>query len=76
MLSAPRPTRTIYAGGLDRSTNDERYRVKGGGCIVIGLGVGDRLSVIDPEGAARVRRVGEVEDPQAEKSQGGQTLLA
>ena len=50
IMLAPRPTRTVYAGGLDRSTSDERYRVKGGGCIVIGLGAGDRLTVIDPEG--------------------------
>ena len=49
---ANRP-RLIEPGLPKTEPGVERYRVAGGGALVLGLGAGDRLTLIDVEGSQR-----------------------
>ncbi len=47
---APRPSRILRPGVLSLPKDVERYRVPGGGAIVVALFEGDRISAVDLEG--------------------------
>jgi len=49
-LQPPRPSLTRYPGLQSMRSATERYRVKGGGSVVVNVSPGDRVTVIDTEG--------------------------
>ena len=47
----PRPSRILTPSGLVRQPGQERHVVQGGGALVLALGQGDRLRIVNDEGA-------------------------
>mgnify|MGYP000138559911 CR=1 FL=1 len=49
----PRPTRARRAAGFELAPSMERHVVPGAGAIVLGIGPGDRLEIVNDEGGQR-----------------------
>ena len=53
----PRPSRILTPSSVVPHSGKERYEVPGNGAILIRVGTGDRVSIVNPEGGQRVELV-------------------